>query len=742
MAVTGHLNEPTDRMEITLLSEHSTHEMFEVDYFGRTRVIPISDQYDSKGLAMTSNRNEDKGQNNQKVIIQGDEVVNIKKQAAIYATEVVDIPSRLKVELKIGYTKGFTDELKVKGEPEFEEYVEKVMAHCQSRYNHPSLGTIIQFEVQKGYLYDNNTSWCAEDSLGKAEDKTNQLKLQNVDLTTWFADSERPECGHSIVGMANIAELCGSDAVNVVECVMGATKTGYTMAHEIGHNLGMVHDSSGSNGDEYNPCMYLDDWDGSIGFSPCNRYDFEHSYAEEFWGHGCLEDISRPCTEFTCENEGTCSATKDGGFTCSCPSPITGKRCENNPNPSCNGGDSCCTSENKCKEWEGDCDDDDDCLDGLICGKENCPRKYGYDWDKTDDCCFNPDKQTTTTTCNSKAINGKGETGNCVFPFYIDGIKYNNCANADDEHEGGTWCSFDRIYDDKWGYCTNECPIGTCKAQSLDCPPIKKGNAKQGAGHDGTCVFPFKYDNRYYHKCADGKDFGGRGWCAFDPEFKGFDSDRWGYCTDECPSNYADPCDEIVCNVPNETCVDGICKCGSSCSCEGSITASFCDSENSQCKCSATEDACEENLFCDISDGKCKRCIGQDDCCTKDKKCDVGEGGCSRSYECKQGLKCGTNNCCKGFVGSDWNWGNNWEMVKSGKCGFWGPTDDCCYDPICIGGDSCCTKEFPCGVGEGDCDNDNECEEGLKCGDDNCNPCPEGMDCSEFETDDDCCVPK
>ena len=113
----------------------------------------------------------------------------------------------------------------------------------------------------------------------KAEDKTNQLKLQNVDLTTWFADSERPECGHSIVGMANIAELCGSDAVNIVECVMGATKTGYTMAHEIGHNLGMVHDSSGSNGDEYNPCMYSDDWDGSIGFSPCNRYDFEHSYA-------------------------------------------------------------------------------------------------------------------------------------------------------------------------------------------------------------------------------------------------------------------------------------------------------------------------------------------------------------------------------------------------------------------------------------------------------------------------------
>jgi len=66
VAVTGHINEPTDRMEITLLSEHSTHEMFEVDYFGRTSVISIPEQYDSKRLAMTSNRNEDKGQNNQR----------------------------------------------------------------------------------------------------------------------------------------------------------------------------------------------------------------------------------------------------------------------------------------------------------------------------------------------------------------------------------------------------------------------------------------------------------------------------------------------------------------------------------------------------------------------------------------------------------------------------------------------------------------------------------------------------
>ena len=36
------------------------------------------------------------------------------------------------------------------------------------------------------------------------------------------------------------------------------------------------------------------------------------------------------------------------------------------------------------------------------------------------------------------------------------------------------------------------------------------------------------------------------------------------------------------------------------------------------------------------------------------------------------------------------------------------------------GDGSCCTKDSPCKLGEGDCDEDSECEAGLKCGDNNC----------------------
>merc|ERR1719150_3046153 len=49
----------------------------------------------------------------------------------------------------------------------------------------------------------------------------------------------------------------------------------------------------------------------------------------------------------------------------------------------CNGGDSCCSSDNMCGDGEGDCDHDGDCLSG-VCGTDNC---VGEGFDSTDDCC-------------------------------------------------------------------------------------------------------------------------------------------------------------------------------------------------------------------------------------------------------------------------------------------------------------------------------------------------------------------
>ena len=60
--------------------------------------------------------------------------------------------------------------------------------------------------------------------------------------------------------------------------------------------------------------------------------------------------------------------------------------------------------------------------------------------------------------------------------------------------------------------------------------------------------------------------------------------------------------------------------------------------------------------------------------------------------------------------------------------GFNQPTE---YD--CNGGNSCCTPENQCGVGQGDCDSNTDCNPSLVCGKDNCVG-------SGFDATDDCCM--
>ena len=45
-----------------------------------------------------------------------------------------------------------------------------------------------------------------------------------------------------------------------------------------------------------------------------------------------------------------------------------------------------CTVENLCDVYQGDCDSDADCLNGLVCGLNNCPNGY----DPEVDCCYQP----------------------------------------------------------------------------------------------------------------------------------------------------------------------------------------------------------------------------------------------------------------------------------------------------------------------------------------------------------------
>ena len=56
----------------------------------------------------------------------------------------------------------------------------------------------------------------------------------------------------------------------------------------------------------------------------------------------------------------------------------------------CLGTDShCCTEDNKCDEYEGNCEENSHCKEGLVCGTKNCKDNWRgkMDFDANDNCC-------------------------------------------------------------------------------------------------------------------------------------------------------------------------------------------------------------------------------------------------------------------------------------------------------------------------------------------------------------------
>ena len=107
------------------------------------------------------------------------------------------------------------------------------------------------------------------------------------------------------------------------------------------------------------------------------------------------------------------------------------------------------------------------------------------------------------------------------------------------------------------------------------------------------------------------------------------------------------------------------------------------------------------------------KCANEDDFCTSENPCGTNQGDCDIHEECQDGLFCRSNNC-------------------PDSLGFHSEFD-CCYAPT-VGDEDFCTTANPCGLDEGDCDSNNECQENLFC--DPAISCPAYLG---FASDVNCC---
>jgi len=105
--------------------------------------------------------------------------------------------------------------------------------------------------------------------------------------------------------------------------------------------------------------------------------------------------------------------------------------------------------------------------------------------------------------------------------------------------------------------------------------------------------------------------------------------------------------------------------------------------------------------ICDDLDDDCHvSALGGPAYCSKSCPCDEGQGDCDSNAECDDGLS------CVKYQGA--SWGLPWYV-------------DVCQSECHVGADGAynyCSEDCPCDEGQGDCDTDDECGEGLTCVDD------------------------
>ena len=254
-----------------------------------------------------------------------------------------------------------------------------------------------------------------------------------------------------------------------------------------------------------------------------------------------------------------------------------------------------CRDEGPCGVGQGDCDSTSECQSGLQC-RRDVGASYGFRADY--DVC--------------EAVSSGGQNG------HVD-------------------------------YCRDEGPCGVGEGDCDGHSQCQSGlQCRQDVG--ATYGFPAAYD------VCEAVSSGGQ-------------TGHVDYCRDEGP-----------CGVGQGDC-DGHSECQSGLQCRQDVGASYGFPPNYDV-CAAAPGGGQD---------------GHVDYCRDEGPCGVGEGDCDRTSECESGLE------CRRDVGTSYGFRADYDVCAAAARGGQNGHVDYCRD------------EGPCGVGEGDCDGNSQCESGLQC---------------------------
>ena len=142
-----------------------------------------------------------------------------------------------------------------------------------------------------------------------------------------------------------------------------------------------------------------------------------------------------------------------------------------------------------------------------------------------------------------------------------------------------------------------------------------------------------------------------------------------------------------------------------------------------------TDIDCSPGMICDGSKSYCRlKSDNTDGTLCAGINCREGECGCRSDSECDGSLVCRTDNCAMGppGMGCCTKQCNGHSDCTSGECNV--EHSQCRLNSDTVDW-SRCSQDSPCTDGEGDCDNDGECQGLLVCGNAKCLKGPSTMDC-------------
>merc|ERR1712051_490124 len=304
----------------------------------------------------------------------GDEMVNdaevadeMKFEELCASGDCSSMPAKQKMQIKIHYDDTFNSDTS-----DVTIYIDSMVTHLQAHFCQISLGTQIQVEAIDGYTHESGQSWTAESDSGSLSGPIKDITAasnSNANLHVFLCKDPQ---FYGVIGLAWVGTMCKTSwagyNAGVNEKRENVLATSEVVAHEMGHNMGMLHDFDEDHGGSNGPC----DGTGIMSYgsapnvwSTCSRADFLALYnqiiASSSW-NWCLAEDATACG-------GTAPPPPTG---CGSPQWANDQWCDDeNNNANCNyDGGACCF--NNFSGWNNYCTDCA-CLDPNATGTTPAP---------------------------------------------------------------------------------------------------------------------------------------------------------------------------------------------------------------------------------------------------------------------------------------------------------------------------------------------------------------------------------